>query len=134
MSGYAHRDIYVRKDGDGRLQAVMRCSGVPAPEGRNPQCQLFEVFPEMPGITFKVNFDRSELLDQVNKIEQAVRDKFFEFKMAGSKAYIEESDARKKFERIEDELEKIRAGGVVYPNNGGHAGEWFRDRSTDALN
>lgn len=129
MGGYPHRDIYVRRNGEGRLQAVMRCGGVPAPKGRNPQCELFEIFAEMPSVEFAIGFDRSETLDQVNEIERAVREKFLEFKIAGANAYKQSEAARQEFERLDAELMKLKAGGVIHPDKGQRAAEWFRNRN-----
>lgn len=103
-----HRDIYERRDKHGQFQAVMRCDGEPAPEDLNPQCQLYRTFQELPNIEFKISFDPSEKLDQVNKIERAVRDKFLEFKAAGEKAFRSDNEARDQFIVIDNRLESER--------------------------
>jgi hypothetical protein len=85
LSDGTHIDIYVRYTVDGRMEAYMSCSGEPAPKNRNPQCELRVAYPEFPKSHFKVRFDRSEALQDVNKIEHAVRAKFAEFRAAADK-------------------------------------------------
>jgi hypothetical protein len=84
-----HVDIYVRYLPDGRKEAYMLCDGEPAPKGRNPQCELRAVYAEFPGTSIEIDFDRSEALHDVNRIERAVRAKLAEFKAAAVKSQAE---------------------------------------------
>jgi len=89
LSNGTHVDIYVRYLPDGRKEAYMHCNGEPAPKGTNPQCELWAAYEEFPGTSFKISFDRSEALHDVENIEKAVRAKFAEFKAAAVKAQAE---------------------------------------------
>lgn len=125
---YGSRDIYVRRNSKGDFQAVMRCDGGPSPPGQSAQCELFEIFPELPGIEFAIGFDRDEALSQVNDIERAVRDKFLLFRRNGEKAFREDEKARAAFLSVEQKLAEIRAAPVTYAKSP-PAAKWFSDRA-----
>ena len=101
-----YEDFYVRRRADGTLQAYVKCDGVPALAKRYPQCSLFIVYPEFPRLYFKIRFDRSEALDQVNQIKAEVRTKFIAFRAAGQKAFQEDEDARKVFQEDADYIQR----------------------------
>lgn len=91
-----HKDIFVRRRSDGTFEAVMRCSGEPAPKGHVPQCNLWIMYPDFPDLAFRINFGRRHL-SSVGAIERSVRDKFREFNEAGKKAFAEIPSARDEF-------------------------------------
>lgn len=91
-----HKDIFVRRRSDGTFEAVMRCSGEPAPKGHVPQCNLWVMYPDFPDLAFRINFGRRHL-SSVGAIERSVRDKFREFNEAGKKAFAEIPSARDEF-------------------------------------
>jgi len=88
-SDSTHTDMFIRHNPEGRIEAYIQCHGEPAPQGKNPQCELMAAYKEFPGTSFTISFDRSEALHEVNKIERAVRAKFAEFKTAAVKAQAE---------------------------------------------
>ncbi len=113
-----HKDIYVRKRRDGNIDALMQCSGEPAPVGTNPQCALWVMFDEFPDLSFKIGFSRRKALSQVNEIEQSVRNKFLDFRDAGEKAFLENKTAREKFLEQEGYVTQRRNAQNVDQKNG----------------
>lgn len=78
-SDYSTIDIYARRNDRGELEALMECQGEPAPQGRNPQCNLRVIFPQFEGTGFSITFSRRQALNDVRRVERSVKEKFSHF-------------------------------------------------------